>query len=102
MLMRFLLFGMLLGPFGCVVEQQEVAIQNEDPYGIHTVKEVLLEKSQGILDGSTEKYTNRLGDKVSIALLKIFKEEELRDPRKIKQILPIIRMAFAGPQVISV
>ena len=79
-----------------------MAGQDEDRYGIHSVKEALLEQSEGITDSSTEKYIYRLGDKVSVALLKILKEEELSDPKKIRQILPIIQKAFAGLQFVSV
>jgi hypothetical protein len=94
--------SVLLILFCYLTGTQNMAGQNEDPYGIHPVKEALLEQSEGITDSSTEKYIYRLGDKVSVALLKILKEEELSDPKKIRQILPIIEKAFSGLQFVSV
>jgi hypothetical protein len=60
------------------------------------------EQLKGITDGSTERNINRLGDKVSIAILKMFGERELQDPQRIRNILPIIRKAFTYPKLISV
>lgn len=43
-----------------------------------------------------------LGDRVSIALIKILSEPEMRNPRKIREFLPLIRTAFLAPQIITV
>jgi hypothetical protein len=52
--------------------------------------------------GFGEKQVNRLGDRVSIALIKILNEEDLRNPEEVRKILPLIRAAFVAPQIITV
>jgi hypothetical protein len=51
--------------------------------------------------GFSEKQVNRLGDRVSIALIKILNEQDMRNPQKIREILPLIRTAFLAPQIIA-
>src|SRR5262249_44892144 len=60
----------------------------EDDYSIHTVKGVL-EQPAGFSPSFLEKQTNRLGDRASIAVLKIFDPEELTKPENVRKILPL-------------
>lgn len=71
----------------------------EDPT-VHTVEYLLLEQSAGFSDGRVEGASERLGDRVGTALLKIFKAKELEDPENIRKFLPIIRTAFLYPKLI--
>jgi hypothetical protein len=48
-----------------------------------------------------EKNIPRLGDRVSIALLKIFTGPELSNPETIRAVLPLLQQSFSEPQVIS-
>jgi len=72
----------------------------EDDYSIHTVKGVL-EYPAGFSPSFLEKQTNRLGDRASIAVLKIFDAEELTKPENVRKILPLIHDAFVAPEIIS-
>jgi len=73
----------------------------QDDYSIHSVKKVL-EQPVGFSPSFLEKQTNRLGDRVAIALLKIFDAEDLSKPDTIRRILPVIRDAFVAPEIISI
>jgi hypothetical protein len=52
--------------------------------------------------GTGEKHLNRLGDRVSIALIKILNEKDLSNPEEVRKILPLIRGAFVAPQIITI
>lgn len=75
--------------------------ESRDPYSIAVVKNILHQPSK-LNSGFSEKQLNRLGDKVSIAILKIFSDEELKEPENIRAILALIRHAFDAPEVISI
>jgi hypothetical protein len=62
--------------------------------------EALLQQPSGFSSGFSEKTSARLGDRVSVALLKIFKNNELEDPDNIRRFLPIIRSAFLYPTLV--
>ncbi len=74
------------------------------PYGIPAVLRAL--ESQfppgGGFYGVTEKHLNRLGDRASIALIKILEEEYFENPQKVKRALQIIRHSFLYPDMITV
>ncbi len=57
---------------------------------------------QKIVLSHIQKYIPRLGDRVSIALLKILNEQDLEDPQTVRRFLPIIREAFDSPHFISI
>jgi hypothetical protein len=61
-------------------------------------------RSEGrtVIISVTQKQLARLGDGVSVAMLKILDQHELRDAQKVRDILPIIRDSFAEPQFIAV
>jgi hypothetical protein len=54
----------------------------------------------GFSSSFSEKQANRLGDKVSVALLKIYSKEEMENPENIKVFLPVIRSAFLYPNLL--
>ncbi|MGB2628731.1 MAG: hypothetical protein WAK20_18245 [Candidatus Acidiferrum sp.] len=76
---------------------------SQDPYGINLVSTELKmnENGQRVINSWSEKNLARLGDRVSIAILKILEPRELQDPEKVKTCLLVIREAFAQPQFIS-
>ncbi|MDQ5845793.1 MAG: hypothetical protein M3539_10925 [Acidobacteriota bacterium] len=80
---------------------QNVTEQRDDAYSIHLVENLLQYPTQ-LGAGFTEKQLNRLGDRVSIALLKILPEGELSNPQKVRSFLPLIRAAFLYPNLISI
>src|SRR5205807_10665861 len=57
----------------------------KDP-SVRTVED-LLQQPSGFSSGFSEKQSDRLGDRVSIALLKIFNGNELEDPQNIQSSL---------------
>jgi hypothetical protein len=65
------------------------------------VKQWLAAHAQGFQFSVTEKRVNKLGDKASTAWLKIFKDEELKDPTTVKSFLLLIHAAFEYPELIS-
>jgi L-2-hydroxyglutarate oxidase LhgO len=80
---------------------QSNAQNGNDDYSISVVKN-LMQQSPHLATGFSEKQSDRLGDRVSIALLKILDDKDLRDPQTIKKILPLIRGAFIAPRAISI
>lgn len=78
-----------------------VAQVKDDIYSIQLVKDLLNYPAQ-IGAGFSEKQVNRLGDRVSIALLKILDEQDLRNPQQMRKFLPLIRSAFLAPQIITI
>lgn len=82
-----------------VPQAKPVKQKAEDPT-VHTVKALLQEPSAGLSSGVLEKQSERLGDRVSMALIKIFKGKELEDPDNIRKFLPVIRLCFLYPKLI--
>src|SRR5713101_7279002 len=75
--------------------------KEDDPYSVTVVKD-LLKQPSGFSSSFSEKQVYRLGDRVSIALLKIHSENELKDPNRIRKFLPLIEEAFRIPNLISI
>ena len=73
-------------------------------YSIATVKFVLKMRSGGqrVIFSPTQRQLARLGDGVSIALLKLLGDQDLTNPNTVKGFLPVIRDAFDQPQSIEV
>lgn len=92
---------LLLVPFVAVLSAQS---GSDDPYGMDLVAFELKMNSEGrrVTHGFSQKRLIELGDRVSIALLKILNPPDLKDPEKVKGFLPIIRDSFAFPEAISV
>jgi hypothetical protein len=74
-----------------------------DPYFVNMIKFELSMRSRGrkIIHSYTQKNLARLGDGVSVALVKALDEAQLEQTQTIRDILPIIRDAFSGPQFIA-
>lgn len=74
------------------------------PYAINVVQSALRTRSGGqkFILSQTAKSLARLGDCVSIALLKILEDRELTSPDKVRDFLPLIRDAFSHPEIISI
>ena len=75
--------------------------QADADYSVTEVKE-LLKQPVGFSSSFSEKQIQRLGDRASIALMKIFSEDELTDPKNIKRFLPFIVDAFRNPNLIPI
>lgn len=80
-------------------QAKSVNQKREDP-AVEMVK-VLLHQPPGFTDGRLERQSDRLGDQVGTALLKIFNAQELENPENIRRFLPIIRSAFLDPTLVS-
>lgn len=80
--------------------QDKVREHDQDLYSVRLVKESVKNPDLALGFSVTEKHVNRLGDRVSIALLKIYDAGELKDPQNIKNYLPIVRAAFVSPRIV--
>lgn len=83
-----------------VVPVMGAAAQTDSGYSVIEVKE-LLKQPSGFSSSFSEKQVNRLGDRISIALMKIYSQDDLKDPRNIKRYLPLITDAFRFPQLVA-
>lgn len=82
------------------VAQDKLRENAEDLYSLRLVKESVKNPDLALGFSVTEKHVNRLGDRVSIALLKIYDADDLKDPQNIKKYLPIVRAAFVSPLIV--
>ena len=78
-----------------------VQLDEADPYSVEFVRSALRLHSQGIYFSVVEKNIPRRGDQISIALLKIFTDNELSTPEIVRSFLPLIRQSFSQPEAIS-
>src|SRR6266704_3433721 len=99
MTIRYAIICSILIILGSIVGGR-VAAQGEN-YDIPLVKG-LLEHPEGLAWSGFEKQTNRLGDRVSIALLKILDERDFQSPQTVRKALELIRHSFLLPQLISI
>jgi hypothetical protein len=72
----------------------------DDPYSLGVVQRSLSDPTS-MASSFGEKQTNRLGDRVSVAIVKIFSQDDLIKSTTIKKILPIIRAAFDQPKIVA-
>jgi len=79
---------------------RNVAVQNES-YDVPLVKG-LLQHPEGLGWSGFDKQVNRLGDRVSIALLKILEEKDFQNPQTVRSSLQLIRHSFLFPKLISI
>jgi hypothetical protein len=88
----------------CCLSQVVIAAQttpsNED-YSVSLVRN-LMQYPANLGSGFTEKQLNRLGDRISIGLIKALDEKDFKNPAVIKSIMPLISQAFSYPQLISI
>jgi hypothetical protein len=77
--------------------------EETDPYSIHFVQSSLRTASAnpGVSVSFIQNNLQRLGDSVSIALLKILDEQDLTNPKTVEAFLPLIRQSFSYPDIIS-
>ncbi len=54
----------------------------------------------GYFSSWSEKAAHRLGDRVTVGIIKVFRKSALKKPQSIKIILPVIREAFSYPELI--
>jgi hypothetical protein len=81
----------------------EGGAEEVDPYSLAIVK-VELELRKGgrkVIIASHQKQLLRMGDAISIALIKVLDDESLKDPQAIREFLPLIQTAFAEPKLIE-
>jgi hypothetical protein len=86
--------------FPCTVSPQSPS-QGDDPYSLVLIR-TAIDAPENIRSSWVEKRIARLGDGVSIAFLKVLEEGKLTDPSELQKDLPVIRQAFAVPQIIAV
>ncbi len=97
--MRISIFCLLfvMGVAGTVKAQEA----QTEPYSINLVRSAVKLHAQGAYVSIVEKRLPRLGDQVSIALIKIYSADELSKPETIRSFLPVIQDAFSAPQDIA-
>ena len=92
--------------FCCIVIAMIASAQSDsdrDYYAISDVKSYINTTTSAHLRiGFQEKLIWRLGDRSSIALLKIYTADELRNPQIIRGFLPVIHTAFENPTWIEI
>lgn len=76
-------------------------LNEADAYSINFVQKALSLHSQGIYFSVVEKNIPRRGDQISIALLKIFTDDELSNQQTVRSFLPLIQQSFSQPEAIS-
>jgi hypothetical protein len=74
-------------------------VNSEDPYDLDFVRANL--RTTSITMPAITKNFQRLGDAISVALIKIFDEKDLRDAKTVNGFLPLIRESFSYPSIIS-
>jgi hypothetical protein len=83
-----------------VFAQDKIKERDEDIYSIQLVKESVKNPDLALGFSVTKKHINWLGDRVSIALLKIYDTDGLKDPQNVRNYLPIVRAAFVAPRIV--
>jgi hypothetical protein len=86
--------------FSSAFAQDKVKEQDEDIYSVRLVKESVKNPDLALGFSVTEKHISWLGDRVSIALLKIYDEDSLKDSQNVRNYLPIMRAAFIAPRIV--
>ena len=75
----------------------------DDPYSLAIVNfELQMRSGKRVIHGFSQKRLPELGDRVSVALLKLLPVQRLSDLETIRTFLPIIRDAFAETRFVSV
>lgn len=98
--MRIPIFCLLFltGVAGTIKAQTET---QTDPYNVNLVQSAIKMYAQGIHVSILDKRLRRLGDQVSIALIKIYSVDELSKPETVRSFLPVIQEAFSNPPAIT-
>ena len=85
--------------FSSALAQHKLDEQKGDTPLVRQVKRLLRQPTE-FSTGFSEKQTNKLGDKVAVALLQIYTKEELRDRQNVRKFLPLLRSSFLSPNLI--
>ncbi|MGH9500085.1 MAG: hypothetical protein ACRD3L_13170 [Terriglobales bacterium] len=101
-MVRLVLFACLVAVSFTVFGMAQA--EGADPYSLALVSTTLRLRSGGkqVILARNQKYLSRLGDGVSVALLKLLSDEELTSVATVKNILPVIRESFDQPQSITI
>lgn len=92
----------VLSVLGFSQERPEISGQPcAEDYSLAAVKSAL-SLPPGASFSFTDKQIHRLGDRASIAVLKLLNEAELADPAKVRRVLAVVASAFSHPDLISV
>lgn len=86
--------AVLLVPIGQADEVQ-------DGYDLTIMKRCILERSMGLNSSKQVTILPKLGNKVGIAIVKIYNGSDLTDPKIVKLYLPLIQFAFQEPRLIK-
>jgi len=76
--------------------------QSGEDYDVPLVKRALGEQAQGASFSFTNKYLTRLGDRVSVALLKILEEKDFQNSRQLRAALKVMRQSFSSLDLVVV
>ncbi len=73
-----------------------------DPYSLSVLRFELKMQSTGLRVNTTwgDKYLARMGDGVAVGLIKIVGWDGMKDPERVKQLLPILLKGFSQPRFI--
>jgi hypothetical protein len=75
--------------------------EDADPYSVRLVRMATHSHFKGVIIAKVQTHIARMGDQVSIALLKDLSDADLVDPQKVEEFLPVIRDCFSQPQQIE-
>jgi hypothetical protein len=100
--MRFCMTILVLGTTLFVLLSS--AQEERDPYSMSLVRFELQMRSGGTtaIHSFSQKQLVRLGDAVSVALIKILDDHEMLDTKNLRVVLPMIRDAFSQPASITI
>src|SRR5271166_5089932 len=96
----FAIVSLFLLASGSATSEQ---FETQDPYWLNMVSVELKLNANGqrVISSWSQKRLERLGDRVSVSILKILEPDELKDPEKVQTCLSIIRRAYVQPHFIS-
>jgi hypothetical protein len=102
--MKILIVALLSGMVVALpsVEQSAQLQGPEDPYDIANTRALisLAQAKPSVTVGSAETHNTHMGDSATIAIIKIYSEDELLKPANVEAYLHVIGVAFAAPNVI--
>jgi hypothetical protein len=73
-----------------------------DTYSVRFIRDAVKNPNFVLGVSFTEKRINRMGDGISIALVKIYDVDELKNPQNIKNYLPLMEAAFVAPRIVTI
>ncbi len=75
--------------------------EKPDPYSLHILRfELKMQAGPKISTSFGQKYLARMGDGVAVGLIKIVGWDGMKDPERVKELLPIILKGFSEPRFI--